>query len=215
MKTKKILLSVGMSVMVSAMNAQTAAHFDMSLGSDGRSITESVSASSYSVQSQLPAFNVKSPDGVALRFDGYSNFVKASLPVSSFSTSALTIRVVLAAETYPMMNTAEAENTPTYATICGNLNESAKQGFTFQMSSQGDLRFQFGSAYADGYLFTIDGSEKLKCGQWNVLTVVLDKAGNKGTLYLNGNAIGTCRMSRSDVQHSASDFFSSSTRSAD
>ena len=207
MKTKKILLSVGLSVMVSAMNAQTAAHFNMSLGSDGRSITESVSASSYSVQSQLPAFNVKSPDGVALRFDGYSNFVKASLPVSSFSTSALTIRVVLAAETYPMMNTAEAENTPTYATICGNLNESAKQGFAFQMSSQGDLRFQFGSAYADGYLFTIDGSEKLKCGQWNVLTVVLDKAGNKGTLYLNSNAIGTCRMSRSDVQHSASDFW--------
>lgn len=193
--------------MVSAMNAQTAAHFDMSLGSDGRSITESVSSSAYSVQSQLPAFNVKSPDGVALRFDGYSNFVKASLPVSSFSTSALTIRVVLAAETYPMMNTAEAENTPTYATICGNLNESAKQGFAFQMSSQGDLRFQFGSAYADGYLFTIDGSEKLKCGQWNVLTVVLDKAGNKGTLYLNGNAIGTCRMSRSDVQHSTSDFW--------
>ncbi len=207
MKTKKILLSVGMSVMVSAMNAQTAAHFDMSLGSDGRSITESVSSSAYSVQSQLPAFNVKSPDGVALRFDGYSNFVKASLPVSSFSTSALTIRVVLAAETYPMMNTAEAENTPTYATICGNLNESAKQGFAFQLSSQGDLRFQFGSAYADGYLFTIDGSEKLKCGQWNVLTVVLDKASNKGTLYLNGNAIGTCRMSRSDVQHSASDFW--------
>jgi beta-fructofuranosidase len=207
MKTKKILLSVGMSVMVSAMNAQTAAHFDMSLGSDGRSITESVSSSAYTVQSQLPAFNVKSPDGVALRFDGYSNFVKASLPVSSFSTSALTIRVVLAAETYPMMNTAEAENTPTYATICGNLNETAKQGFAFQMSSQGDLRFQFGSAYADGYLFTIDGSEKLKCGQWNVLTVVLDKAGNKGTLYLNSNAIGTCRMSRSDVQHSASDFW--------
>ena len=207
MKAKKILMTVGMSVVASAMNAQTAAHFDMSLGSDGRSITESVSSSAYTVQSQLPAFNVKSPDGVALRFDGYSNFVKASLPVSSFSTSALTIRVVLAAETYPMMNTAEAENTPTYATICGNLNESAKQGFAFQMSSQGDLRFQFGSAYADGYLFTIDGSEKLKCGQWNVLTVVLDKAGNKGTLYLNGNAIGTCRMSRSDVQHSTSDFW--------
>lgn len=200
-------MTVGMSVVASAMNAQTAAHFDMSLGSDGRSIIESVSSSAYTVQSQLPAFNVKSPDGVALRFDGYSNFVKASLPVSSFSTSALTIRVVLAAETYPMMNTAEAENTPTYATICGNLNESAKQGFAFQMSSQGDLRFQFGSAYADGYLFTIDGSEKLKCGQWNVLTVVLDKAGNKGTLYLNGNSIGTCRMSRSDVQHSASDFW--------
>ena len=108
MKTKKILLSVGMSVMVLAMNAQTAAHFDMSLGSDGHSITESVSSSAYTVQSQLPAFNVKSPDGVALRFDGYSNFVKASLPVSSFSTSALTIRVVLAAETYPMKNTAEA-----------------------------------------------------------------------------------------------------------
>ena len=54
MKTKKILLSVGMSVMVSAMNAQTAAHFDMSLGSDGRSITESVSSSAYFASMATP-----------------------------------------------------------------------------------------------------------------------------------------------------------------
>ena len=194
-----------MAAQAIASEAQTAAaHFDMSLTADGK-ITEAASGQQFTVASQLPAFTVDAVQGQALRFDGYSNYVKAAIPVGSLSTEALSVSVTLAAETYPMMKVDVAEDTPTYATICGNLED--KKGFALQLSSQGDLRFQFGSAYANGYLFTIDGTQKLPRGEWCLVTATLDKANNAATLYLNGSAIGTARMSRSDIVHGSADFY--------
>ena len=180
-----------------------AARFDMSLS--GNSVKELASGKSYSINSALSPFAVSALDGDALRFDGYSNYVKAGLPTASLSSDALTINVLLAAETYPMMNVAEAENTPTYATACGNLNESEISGMALKLSSQGDLRFSFGST--SNYVLTIQGNKKLECGKWNMVTVVLDKANNTGVMYLNGEQIGTCRMSRAGVKHSTADFY--------
>ena len=106
--------------------AQTAvAHFPMTLSADGK-ISENISGQTFAVTSQLPATAVAGIDGDALRFDGYSNYVSARVPVGSFSTEALSVSVVLAAETYPMMRVEDAEQTPSFATICGNLNEDAK-----------------------------------------------------------------------------------------
>ena len=86
---------------MSGIAAQTTvAHFDMSLH-DGK-IIEQVSKTEYTVASQLPACTIVGLDGEALRFDGYSNYVRAALP-SNLSTEALTLSVVLAAESYPMM----------------------------------------------------------------------------------------------------------------
>lgn len=184
-------------------SAEIAARFDMSMYGGG--VKELVSGTSFSISSALSPFSVSSPDGEALRFDGYSNYVKAALPTASLSSDALTINVLLAAETYPMMNVAEAENTPTYATVCGNLDENAHSGMALQLSSQGDLRFSFGSA--SNFVLTINSSKKLDCGKWNMVTVVLDKAKNIGTMYLNGESVGTARMNRTGIQHSASDFY--------
>jgi hypothetical protein len=127
MKLRTFLLMATGAAISGGANAQnTVAHFDMSLNNG--SIVETVSNMSYPVSSQLSACTVQGVDGDALRFDGYSNYVKASAPVSTFSTEALTMSVVLAAESYPMMQVDVAETTPTYATICGNLNTSAKKG---------------------------------------------------------------------------------------
>ena len=203
MKPKRLPLIVLTILQTSGIAAQTpAAHFDMSLN-DGK-IVEQVTNTSYSVYSQLPACTVTGIDGEALRFDGYSNYVRAGLP-GDLSTEALTVSVVLAAESYPMMQVDVAEATPTYATICGNLDEDGKKGFAFELSSQGDLRFRYGST--TGFLMTVEGSQKLPRGQWCELTAVLDKAGNAATLYLNGESIGTGRMSRADIAHSTTDFF--------
>ncbi len=205
MKLKHFLLTALVSALPAGINAQqVAAHYTMSL-TGGNKIEESVSHNQYTVTSHLPACTVKGLNGDALRFDGYSNFVKAGLPVNSFNTDALTISAVLAAEAYPMMQVDVAETTPTFATVFGNLD--GKQGFALELSSQGDLRFRFGSAYAGGYLFTCNGEAKLPRGKWSVVTVVLDKAANAATMYLNGAAIGTGRMSRSDVVHSTTDFY--------
>ena len=144
MKLTKLLLIALTVAQTAGVTAQTAAaHFDMSLN-NGK-ITEQVTKSEYTVMSQLPACTLAGIDGQALRFDGYSNYVRAGLP-SGLSTEALTISVVLAAESYPMMQVDVAETTPTFATICGNLDEDGKKGFAFELSSQGDLRFRYGSA---------------------------------------------------------------------
>lgn len=189
---------------VPAAAQQQSAQFTMSL--DGTSITERVSGQKYAVNSQLPPFTVKGIDGEALRFDGYSNFVKAALP-AGVSTETLTFSVLLAPETYPMMNVNEAENTPTYATICGNLEDGGKKGFAFLLSSQGDVRFAYGSSYSGGYATSVSGTKKLPRGQWSRLTAVYDKAANSVVLYLNGEQIGTGRTNRMDLNPSTGTFW--------
>ena len=203
MKLQGLTISLLMAAYGVALNAQNAvAHFDMSL-SNGK-ITEQVTHLEYSVNSQLPACIVPGVDGEALRFDGYSNYVRAGLP-GGLSTEALTISVVLAAESYPMMQVDVAETTPSYATICGNLDEDGKKGFAFELSSQGDLRFRYGSA--SNFVLSVSSSKKLPRGQWCKLTAVLDKANNAATLFLNGESIGTGRMSRTDMVHSNGYFY--------
>lgn len=203
MKNNFSLTVFSLLMAATASAQQTVARFDMSL-SDGK-ITEQHSGAAYEVVSQLPACTAQGLDGDALRFDGYSNYVKAALPEGRLSTEALTVSVVLAAETYPMMKVDVAEDQPSFATVCGNLE--GKEGFALQLSSQGDLRFQFGSAYANGYLFTINSSERLPRGQWCQVVAVLDKAANSAKLYLNGSEVGSSRMSRANMVHSKSAFF--------
>jgi len=205
MKFQHLLTIALVSASTVGINAQQmAAHFDMSLTADAK-IVETVSNNSYAVMSQLPACSVNGLDGNALRFDGYSNYVKAGLPTSTFSTEALTINAVLAAESYPMMQLDVAETTPTFATVYGNLD--GKKGFALELSSQGDLKFSFGSSYANGFLFSFNGNTKLPRGKWNLVTVVLDKANNAAKMYLNGAEIGSGRMSRSEIVHSTTDFY--------
>lgn len=187
-----------------AMAQQQSAQFTMGL--DGTNIVERVSGQKYTVNSQLPPFTVKGIDGDALRFDGYSNFVKAALP-AGISTETMTVSVLLAPETYPMMNVNEAENTPTYATICGNLEDGGKKGFAFLLSSQGDVRFAYGSSYSGGYATTVYGTKKLPQGQWSRLTAVYDKGANSVVLYLNGEQIGTGRTNRMDLNPSTGTFW--------
>ena len=201
---QRYLLAAFLSAAATILTAQQpTVHFDMALVEGG--IAELTTNVRYPVTSKLPPVAVEGLMGEALRFDGYSNYVKAGLPVSTLSSEALTINVVLAAETYPMMQVDVAEATPTFATICGNLDETGKKGLAFELSSQGDLRFRFGSA--TGFLMTVTGSKKLLRGRWCQLTAVLNKAGNAATLYLNGESIGTGRMSRAAIAHSDTDFY--------
>ena len=158
-----------------------------------------------SAQEAVAHFDMNEGSGTATRFDGYTKYVKAEVSASSFSTEALTVNVILAAESYPMMQVDVAETTPTFATICGNLDEETKKGFAWQLSSQGDLRFRYGSA--NGFLMTVNGDRKLPRGEWTLLTAVLDKASNTATIYLNGESIGTGRMGNTGIAHGESTFY--------
>lgn len=205
MRLKNYLFSVLATACITAQAQTPVARFDMSL-KDGQ-ITESVTSTSYTVSSQLPACNVSGIDGKALRFDGYSNYVKAVFPVSTLSDATLTLCVTLAAESYPMMKVDVAEDTPTYATICGNLDETAKKGFALELSSQGDLRLRVYVDFGGGYAVDVTGSKKLPRGQWNKLAATFDKGGNEINLYLNGEKIGTKRSNKCSLLHNTSDFY--------
>lgn len=205
MKLKKLFLIALTAASLSATAQTTVAHFDMSLNNG--QITESVSNASYTVASQLPACTIASPSGDALRFDGYSNYVKAGLPVSTISTETMTLSVTLAAESYPMMQVDVAEESPTFATICGNLDEIGKKGFALELSSQGDLRARLYVDYSGGYMVTVDGSKKLPRGQWHMLTLTFDKSGNAINLYLNGEQIGTKRSNKCNLILGTNDFY--------
>ena len=205
MKTKTIILTTLVALLAAPSGAQTlVAHFDMSLNNGN--ITEEVTQQTYHVNSQLPACTAEAPGGQALRFDGYSNYVVASLP-ATLSTEALTVTVTLAAETYPMMQVDVAETQPTYATICGNLSDDGKKGFALQLSSQGDLKAVVGIDYGGGYRREIEGSEKLVRGQWNQLTLSYDKVGNAATLFLNGHSIGSTKVNRMSLLPGTSEFY--------
>jgi len=206
MKLKTLFTTTLMASLAIVSEAQDyAVHFDMSVNNG--QIKEQKSGQSYTVASQLPACTVDGLDGKALRFDGYSNYVKAGLPVSSLSTETLTINVILAAETYPMMKVDVAEETPTFGTIFGNLDEEGKTGFALELSSQGDLRLRVYVNYSGGYAVVIDGAKKLPRGQWNQITATFDKSGNAINLYLNGDQIGTKRSNRCDLIHNTGDFY--------
>ena len=204
MKRRVLLQALAVLASVTAhADSVPVAHFNMEL--NGNTITETVTGNAYNVSSQLNPCTIAGLDGDALRFDGYSNFVRTQLATTSFGTDAFTLEVMLACESYPMMQVDVAQDTPTFATICGNLDEANKKGVALELSSQGDLRLRYGSA--TGFLMTVTGNKKLPRGEWVRLTAVMDKAANAATLYLNGESIGNGRMSRAAIAHSTTDFY--------
>lgn len=199
-KTLLALCLVGLSQ--GGAHAQVA-QFPMSL--NGGNITEIVSGGTFKVNSQLPACTVKGIDGDALLFDGWSNYVSAQLP-STVNYDELTATVLLAPQTYPMMQLDVAETTPTFSTICGNLSADEKSGFAIQLSSQGDLKVTLGSAYGGGRKTDIKGSKPLPRGKWSRLTFVMSKSGNLTALYLNGELIASGRSNRYGINPSTEPF---------
>jgi beta-fructofuranosidase len=207
MKLRQFLLTALVSALPAGISAQqVAAHYTMSL-TGGNKIEETVSHSQYTVTSHLPACTVQGLNGEALRFDGYSNYVRASLPTGKLNTQTLTMSVTLAAEAYPMMKVDVAELTPTYATICGNLDETAKKGFALQLSSRGDLRLKVAVNYGGGFIVTIDGNKRLPRGQWNRIDMVFDKGSNKCELFLNGESIASKGVNNCDLLADGGDFY--------
>ena len=192
MKTPRILsLVVAVAALLPAMGQTPVVHFDMSL--DGTRIHELVSAVPADVVSQLPPVSVTSPDGQALRFDGYSNYVVATIPSATLTADRLTMAVTLAAESYPMMQADVAEQVPTYATVCGNV--VGNKGFALGLSSQGDLQVEYFTVYGgNSDRGVVKGTRKLPRGQWSRVVVTFDKSADRAALYLDGQCIGESDM---------------------
>lgn len=184
---KQIYLASALALASTFANAQ-----QMYFSFDNNSVVEETSKKTFDVEGVRTLPYMPGVKGSAVRLDGYSNYVKASgLSFSSVSNEALTISLWCAAETYPMMNTAEAEAVPSFATLAGNLDESAKTGFAFLVNSQGGIQFK---CYLKSWALTCNASDiTLPKYQWNNLVATIDKSNNKIFLYLNGTQVGSAK----------------------
>ncbi len=132
---------------------------------------------------------VDGAQGKAFRTDGYSTYATATMEPTQIDSTAFSMSLWCAPETYPMMNISEAETTPTYATIVGNIDDGAKTGFAFELSSQGDYRFR---CYASGWETVCTATGKMPCYGWNHLVAM--RNGRRLYLYNNGTQVGMVNM---------------------
>ena len=201
-----------MCALASASMAQTdvAAHFDMSLA-DGNTVVESVSNQAFAVNHNLAPENVDGAVDKALRLDGYSTYVQAQVNTSAMSTSALSVSLWCAPETYPIMNAAEYENAETW--LAGNLDDGAHTGFAFTLTPSGEYGFK---CYTGGWAVTLsaaDGDKKLALPryEWSHLVATIDAEGRSAKLYRNGELVAESKC-MSPINVGGGDFFIGKSR---
>ena len=189
MQTKQLFLSLlwAGSSLTGAMAQEY--YFPMEPQQDG-TVTEQVSGSPLSVRGVhvLPA--AKGVEGGALRLDGYSNYVEGALSYAKLGGSAMTLSLWCAVESYPMMNVAEAEATPTYGVVAGNLDDDRKTGFALMLNSQGGYQFK---CYLKSWVLTCVAEDVMPMYEWTHLAVTLDQSSNQIVLYRNGKQVGQAK----------------------
>ncbi len=126
--------------------------------------------------------------GKALRFDGYSTYIKTNADFSGIDNRLASFSLWCAAETYPMVHADEAVNE--WTAIAGNMDETARTGFAFTLSSQGDYAFE---CYAAGWRVACKAASKLPKYSWNYLVATVDVDAKTLKLYNNGTLVGTAR----------------------
>lgn len=159
-------------------------------------IEEVNSGRRYFVEGYNYAASVEGVEGRALRLDGYSNFVEVDMSKYDLSDSTLTVSFVVAAETYPMMVLDAAKDV--WTELVGTIDDTAKSGWAFRLSSQGNYAFQI---YVGGSKIACYGSAKFPKQQWNHIVATVDVPKKKLNLYLNGEFLKSANIPTGTIRH--------------
>lgn len=159
------------------------AHFPMELNESKTSITEVLSNRSFTVDNaKTIRENIPGAEGNALRFDGFSTFVKGRFNVTELSSQAISASVWCALETYPMMHIDGADDAHTV--IAGNItNES---GFAFTINAHGRYGFEM---FINGVLVKCYATDKFPRYEWVNLAAVVSVGKGEIQLYKNNELI--------------------------
>lgn len=210
MDTIKYNLLLAAALIPSAAAADLVAHFPMEAKSG--QIIESISRNRFTVQGHFSPENVSGAEGAALRFDGYTTYIDASIgDIIPAGSKQMTISLWAAIETYPVIQL----DTPTTEkiAIASCLDESSQTGFGFYIGYDGKYSFR---TFIGGWPLSIDVDSPLPTYQWNNLTAVIDCDARRVTLYNNGEAVGSSRCSGSTsitasafrIGHGDNDYYS-------
>lgn len=167
--------------------AKEVAHFSME--NSGDRIIETVSGNSFAINSIRPAENIAGARGKALRFDGYSTVIDASvgdlIPVGS---KKMTASIWFAVETYPIVEVDV--NTTEQVAIASCIDENSRTGFGFFIGFDGKYSFK---TYVGGWPVELKVNTPLNQYEWINLTTVIDTEARTATLYNNGIQVASSK----------------------
>lgn len=195
---KTLALASALTVALSSQ-ADLTAHFSMDV-SNGM-IEETVSGAKYSVEGNFAPENLPGAIGKALRFDGYTSHIKASLGNILPDTKTMTVSIWVATPSYPIIqiDTDTKEKTP----IVTCLDNDKKTGFGFYLGFNGKYSFE---TYIGGWPLTVEADAPLATYQWNNIVAVIDCDARTTKLYCNGVEVGAGKAAGS-VSFSGGDFY--------
>lgn len=170
-----------------ASQAREVACFSME--NSGDKITETVSGSTFAINSVRSAENLPGARGKALRFDGYTTYVDAELGnIIPAGSKKMTASVWFAIETYPIVEIDA--NTAEQIAIVSCLDESAKTGFGFFVGFDGKYSFK---TFVGGWALELKVDTPIDRYSWINLTAVVDSEARTATLYNNGAQVASSK----------------------
>ncbi len=192
MKNIKIFLAAGaIAATAGCAKAGLVAHFPMEVRSG--QIQELISGNRFAVQGHFSPENVPGAVGQALRFDGYTSWIDASLTnILPEGNKKMTLSFYTALPSYPIVKIDENTSEKTAIVTC--LDENAKTGFGVFIGFDGKWSFK---AYVGGWPVEVNVSTPMPTYQWNNIVAVVDCDSRSITLYNNGEAVGSARCSGS------------------
>lgn len=162
------------------------AHFPFDI--KGGQIYETVSNNRFGINGQFKPENLASPSGNALRFDGYSTCVDASLNNILPDARQMTVSLLCALECYPIVEIDK--NTTEKVALADCLDTDKKSGFAFRIGFDG--RYSF-TTYAGGWELNLEATEPLPLYTWCNLVAVIDADAGTARLLLNGKEVASGR----------------------
>jgi len=151
---------------------------------------DQVSKAAVVIETQLAAAErVPGISGNALRTDGFSTFLDAniSLPL----TRNMTLETWVALESYPSDKEVPYDQHIPSALVS---QFDGSKGFTLDINTWGEYSFKVN---VGGTLVTLKASERFPLHSWTHVAGVVDAEQGKVTLYLNGVAVATGNVSKS------------------
>ncbi len=175
-------------------------YYDFELDASKTSITEQISGLPYLVNhSKATRENVPGVKGNALRLDGFSGFVNASINSEFLYEKSTSISLWAALDAYPMMNIDGADNS--YTWLAGNLSDS--KGFAYLINCHGNYGFE---CYIGGTRYQALANDKLQKYEWVNLTVYIDKSLQEIVLKNNGQIVAKKYFSTGIIDMGSSNF---------
>ncbi len=183
----KRILAIATAAAALTASAAEVAHFNMEVRSG--QIVETVSGNRFAVQGHFAPENVAGAVGKALRFDGYTSWVDASLGnIIPESSKDMTVSVWTAIESYPIV--LIDQYTDEKIAIINCLDDDARSGFGFFVGFNGEYTFK---TYIGGWPIEVKANGALPTYEWNHLVAVVNSSSRTVKLYNNGTEVGSTR----------------------